>query len=142
MDAISDFKLIDNLSGYDKSNNVSGLSVLDLLPYGVSWLCDGKEKEIVYPDKIIPLLLDDNSGIALIQSPFSKKDNQAYIINPHGDVFLNVGEVIRMREKDAIVNDVYYISNDLFFFFNVNGRDYRIKVDPKSGNVGEVIPSY
>ncbi|WP_323637303.1 hypothetical protein [Pectobacterium polaris] len=142
MDAISNFKLIDNLSGYDKSNNVNGLNVIDLLPYGVSWSCNGKKKEIVYSDKIVPLLLKDNTGIALVKSPFSKKDNQAYIVNSHGDIFWDVGGTIRQHEKDAVISDVYYISDDLFFFFNVNGRDCRIKFYPKTGKIGEVIPSY
>ncbi|WP_409310364.1 hypothetical protein [Pectobacterium sp. B1J-3] len=112
------------------------------MPYGISWLCNENKQEIIYTDKIIPLPLQDNSGIALIKSPFSKEDSQAYIINPHGDICFDIGESIRKNERDAIMSDVYYIFNDLFFFFNVNGCDYRIQVEPKVGIVGEVILSY
>lgn len=142
MDAISAFKLLDNLDGYDKVANPKRLSVFELLPYGITWLCNGRINEIKHNDKIIPLLLKDNDGIALIKSPFNKKDNQAYIMAPFNEIKWNVGGLVRKNIESAIFSDVYYVLNDLCFFVNVGGRDYRFVFEPNTGKIGNLIPSY
>ncbi|MCG8711055.1 hypothetical protein JHU04_004406 [Brenneria sp. 4F2] len=142
MDTISDFKLLDNLGGYDKATNPNRLSVFELLPYGIEWLCGGKINEIKHDDKIIPLLLKGNAGIALIKSPFNKKDNQAYIITPLNEIKWNIGDLVRNDIEGAIFSDVYYVLSDLCFFIHVDGRDYRFVFEPKTGKIGNLILFY
>lgn len=142
MDTISNFKLLDNLDGYDKVGNPNGLSMIELLPYGVTWLCNGKINEIKHNDKITSLLLKNNNGIALIKSPFNRIGNNAYIISPSNEIIWDVGSIIRDGTSEIIFSDVYYVSDELNFFVNVDGRDYRFTFDPKTGQTGKLTPSY
>ncbi|WOA50884.1 hypothetical protein [Dickeya solani] len=142
MDTISDFKLMDSLGGYDKAANPKGLGLFNLLPHGVTWLCNGKRHEIKHGNKIIPLLLKENDGIALIKSPFNKKDNQAYIVTPSNKIKWNVGDLLKKHIEGAIFLDVYFILDELFFFVNLDGRDYRFAFEPKTGEIGKLIASY
>ncbi|CNC62261.1 hypothetical protein [Yersinia similis] len=140
MSVINNFTIIDTLGSYDRKLNPQGLSVLELLPIGISWSYAGKKKEIYDNDKIIPLLLRDSSGIALIKSPFNKVNNKAYILNPDKTIKWDVKRNLNIN--DAIFFDVYYISNDLYFFIYINGGGFRFLFDIESGSIGELIRSY
>jgi len=142
MDSIYNFKLLTNLDGYDAIMNPKGLSVYELLPYGVEWECNGVAYRIKNENKIIPLLLKSNDKIALIKSPFDKKENQALIITSFNEVNWNVSAMIREKNKNAIFTDVYYVFDELFFFVNINNCDYRFSFDTKNGRAGDLIVSY
>ncbi|WP_391529558.1 hypothetical protein [Photorhabdus akhurstii] len=140
MNIISDFKVIDTLDDYDRKRNPQGLSVLELLPTGITWVYAGKRQEIYDDNKLIPLILKDSIGIALIVAPFNKSKNQAYILNPDNSLKWDVKEILNTR--DAIFSDVYYINNELYFFVHINGVDFRFLFDIESGSLGELIQSY
>ncbi|MCL6324721.1 MULTISPECIES: hypothetical protein [Pectobacterium] len=142
MGVISDFKLLDDLGGYDKASNPNRLNVFELSPHGISWLCDGKIYEIRCNEKLIPLVLVGGDGIALIKSPFDKKINNAYIVSPFNEIVWDVGGLVRAKNKDIIFSDVYYVLNELCFFVHVDGCDYRFSFDEKTGRVGNLIKSY
>lgn len=142
MNTIVNFSVLDELGKYDKESNPNKLSVFDLLPTGVSWLYGTKKIEIRDDNKIIPLLLLGDTGVALVRAPFDKDKSQAYILNPAGDIMWNVKGIIDKKIKDIIFHDVYYISDILFFFINVNGCDYRFSFDVDTGIAGEIIKSY
>lgn len=142
MNIINNFKLLDNLDGYDKLSNPMGLNTFQLLPHGVTWLYDGKKNVREHANKIIALPLYNNEGIALIQSPFDKLDNQAFIIKPNNEIKWNISEMIRKKHRGVIFSDVYYITNTLFFFVNIDNLDYRFTFDPETGMFGDLIPSY
>ena len=142
MDTINNFKLLDDLDGYDKVANPNGLNMIELLPHGVTWSCNGKINEIKHNNKIIALLLKNNNGIALVKSPFNKCGNNAYIISPLNEIVWDVGSIIRNDTDKVIFSDVYYISDELNFFINIDVRDYRFTFEPKIGKAGKLTPSY
>ncbi|MGY2969150.1 hypothetical protein ACVWVR_002155 [Ewingella americana] len=141
MRKIRNFKVIDDLVGYDRKLNPQRLSVFDLLPIGLSWECDGKKHEFKHDDKIIALLLNDNDLIALIKAPFNKYKNQAYIINSDGSVKWDVRSLLKEYNNEVIFSDVYYIGQELYFFVNVNNSDFRFLFDVASGTVGKLLQS-
>lgn len=140
MKKINNFNLLHDFEEYEKTTNPKGLSVFDSLPHGVSWLFDENKYEIKYDDKIVALLLQDNQGIALIESPFNQK-NQAYIISPPNEIKFNVGEIARKAFGNIVFTDAYFISNEIFFFVNRDGHDYRFSFEPKNGEIGRLIQS-
>ncbi|MGG7523010.1 hypothetical protein ACQ3G4_16715 [bacterium BS0013] len=142
MDPVNDFKLLNNLDWYDAILNPKGLSIYELLPYGVEWECNGIAYKLENENKIIPRLLKSNDQIALIKSPFDKKENQALIITSFNEVKWNVSTMIREKNKNAIFTDVCYVFDELFFFVNINNCDYRFSFDPKNGRAGDLIVSY
>lgn len=115
MKDIIDFSVLDDLGKYDKESNPRKLSVLDLLPTEVSWLYDDKKIEIRDSNKIIPLLLINDTGVALVKAPFDNDKSEACILKPTDDVMWDVKDVIGDKIIDTIFHDVYYISDILFF---------------------------
>ena len=142
MNVIINFSVLDDLGKYDKESNPRKLSVFDLLPTKVSWLYNAKKIEIKDNNKIIPLLLLNNAGVALVKAPFDKDKSRAYILKPTGKVMWDVKDIIGKKIIDTIFHGVYYISDILFFFVNINGCDYRFSFDVNTGITGELIQSY
>ncbi|AFI88304.1 hypothetical protein F6Q07_18710 [Pectobacterium parmentieri] len=142
MSIISGLKLLDDFGGYERISNPNRLNVFGLSPHGVSWFCDGEVYEIRCNEKLIPLLLVGGDGIALIKSPFDKRNNNAYILSPFNEIIWDVGGLVRKENKDIIFSDVYYVINNLYFFVHVDGCDYRFSFDTKTGEVGSLLQSY
>ncbi|AYH04051.1 hypothetical protein C5E23_00810 [Pectobacterium parmentieri] len=88
------------------------------------------------------MLLVGGDGIALIKSPFDKRNNNAYILSPFNEIIWDVGGLVRKENKDIIFSDVYYVINNLYFFVHVDGCDYRFSFDTKTGEVGSLLQSY
>ncbi|CBG88124.1 hypothetical protein [Citrobacter rodentium] len=142
MNTIVNFNVLDELGKYDKESNPSKLSVFDLLPSGVSWLYGTKKIEIRDHKKIIPLLLLGDAEVALVRAPFDKDKSQAYILSSTGEIMWDVKEIIEKKIKEVVFYDVYYISDILFFFININGHDYRFSFDVSTGIAGDIIQNY
>lgn len=142
MIAITNFKVEDDLGNYDKRLNPNMLSVGELLPKRVSWLHNGKKVTIKDNDSIVPLLLINDNGVALIKAPYDPDKNQAYIIDVAGVVRWNLKSINDVKIKNATFYDVYYISDMLFFFINNEERDYRFSFDVNTGTSGRLLPAY
>lgn len=142
MREIKKYKLLDDLNDYNRMLNPDGLNVFELIPYGVSWEYKGDVKEITCEKKVIPLLLKEEDGIALIKSPFDIESNQAFIISPANEIKWDVSCIINKKIKGAIFTDVYYVLNDLCFFVSLNGCDYRFIFEPNTGGISDLIPTY
>ncbi|MCQ2998298.1 hypothetical protein NLO98_00825 [Pseudomonas syringae] len=142
MSVIENYSVIDNPGSSDRGANPQGLSVRELLPTGVAWSFLGCPYKIENPQKLIPELLVDATGIAVVIAPFDTKENEALIIKPDGDLMWDVRAAAKTVVGQGIFSDVYYVSGQLCFFVNINNLDYRFSFDVVSGTVGELMPSY
>jgi hypothetical protein len=41
--------------------------------------------------------------------------------------------------KDLCIWETHYIENELYYFININGFDYRFSFDSETGKIGELI---
>jgi hypothetical protein len=142
MKKIQEFKLIDRLDGYDKLKNPAALAIFELLPVGISWIYDGSEYHRWCEQKLLGVLTNNQNNIALIEAPFNKQANQAYILNPDGSIKWNVGDILRKESGLLIFSDVYYIGDDLYYFAHLTGRDLRFSFDTTTGIPGKMFNSY
>jgi hypothetical protein len=142
MASIHNYTILDDLGNYDKELNPNRLSVIELLPKGVSWLHNGKKIEIKDDNKIVPVLLLNGDEIALIKAPYDKDQNKAYIIDAEGNIKWDVKDIINKKTSDAIFYDAYYIYDELFFFLNIRNCDYRFSFDTKTGICGNLLQTY
>ena len=116
----------------DTSKEKKGtFTVLDTLPCAITWFYNGTNHRIEHQDKLIPLMLKNNQYVAIVQAPYSKVYNMAYIINGNGEVIWD----------RPLFYDVYYINDSLYFFVVVSNTDYRFEFNPYTGEVGDFIES-
>jgi len=142
MSVIESFSVIDNLGSYDRAANPQGLSVWELLPTGVAWSFLGYSYKIENPHKLIPKLLLDGIGIAVVIAPFNTKENKALIVKSDGDLMWDISAAAKAIVGQGVFSDVYYVAGQLCFFVNINNIDHRFSFDVVSGAVGVLIPSY
>ena len=141
MGDIKNFTANDGLGHYDRESNPQGLSVFELLPKEVSWSFLGHFYKVQSQDKLIPLLLVGEIGVAIVFSPFNAGSNNAMVIKPDGGVMWDVGTCARAFIGGGIFTDVYYVLGQLNFFVNIKNQDYRFSFDVVSGEPGKLIPS-
>jgi hypothetical protein len=91
---IINFKIIEAFEKYDEHKNPLNLSVYDLLPVGVKWNYNGKEYQINNGNKMETLLLKNNQSISIIEEPYNKIKNRAYIINGNNEIQYNVNNLL------------------------------------------------
>jgi hypothetical protein len=149
---ITDFVIIEEHKKYDKVNNPLRLSVYDLMPTGVEWNCNGKKYKIRNGNKITPLLLKDNKHIAIVEESYNIHKNKAYIIDGNNEIKYNIKDLLFQNKSllskyyiyniaDFVVFSAYYINEELYFFVNIRGLDYRFSFDVNHGKYGELIIS-
>ena len=138
---IDNFRVTDNLVGYDKKSNPQRLSVFDLLSRGVTWSYLNKQYEIKDDNGVIPLLLTNCNEIALIKAPFDKSTNRAWIISADSTLKWDISSIINKYYSDAIFYDVYHIDDELYFYIHVNNDDFRFSFDVTSGDIGVLLQS-
>ena len=146
---IRNFATIERFEKYDKIKNHLQLSVNDLLAIGVEWEYNGQKFKLQKGKKIEAVLLKNNKNIAIIEEPFNKIKNKAYIISGNNEVKFNIKELLEKNRskvleynlKEFNFYDAYYINNELYFFVNINGFDYRFSFDIETGECGELISS-
>jgi hypothetical protein len=144
---IIDFTIIEVFEKYDKHKNLLNLSVYDLLPCGIKWNCNGKEYLIKNGNKIDALLLKDNKSISIIEEPYNKIKNKTYIINGNNEIEFNIRNLLFGNKKitleydikDLYIWEAHYIGNELYYFINTNGYDYRFLFDLETGKIGDLI---
>ncbi|MCL2115828.1 MAG: hypothetical protein FWH29_06375 [Methanobrevibacter sp.] len=146
---IRNFATIERFEKYDKIKNHLQLSVNDLLAIGVEWEYNGQKFKLQKGKKIEAVLLKNNKNIAIIEEPFNKIKNKAYIISGNNEVKFNIKELLEKNRskvleynlKEFNFYDAYYINKELYFFVNINGLDYRFSFDIETGECGELISS-
>ncbi|MFJ3456051.1 hypothetical protein ACIPMZ_03660 [Scandinavium goeteborgense] len=138
---IDNFRVTDNLAGYDKINNPQRLSVFDLLSRGVTWSYLNKQYEINDSKGVISLLLTGHNEIALIKAPFDMDANRAWIISADGTVKWDVSNIVKKNCSNTVFYDVYYIDGELYFFIHINNDDFRFSFDVTSGDMGVLLQS-
>ena len=94
-------------------------------------------------NKLIPLVLKDSQHIAIIQAPYNKELNKAYIINGDGNIVWNLTDLLKKQKhlNQFLFSDVYYINNSLYFFIVISNIDYRFEFNLCTGKVGDLIES-
>ncbi len=143
MDKIKNFKSNALLN----LNNEKRLSILERLPSVITWSFKNIEYKIENDNKIIAVLLKNTRQIAIIEAPFEKKYNQAYITNAYGEIDIDISELfirkfasLNLNETFQVI-DVYYIHEDLWFFLIMRNTDFRIKFNVEQMQMGDLIES-
>jgi hypothetical protein len=142
MAIVENYTLLDALGNYDRQNNPLRLSMEQLLPLGFSWTSGGKNYRVDSAQGVVSTLLKGDVGIALIMSPYNKIYNKAAILSPDAGIMWDVSYIAAKMIGDGIFSDVYYVLNELCFFINCNGQDFRFSFDILTGKTGRMIPSY
>jgi len=142
MQLINNFMEVFKDQNYDRINNPNKLPIKDLLPTGIYWSIGNTTHTIVFESCAVVRLLSDMSGIAIveIENETLVKQAHAYIINADGTKRFEI-QLPAWATEDGRFNDVYYIGNDLCFFFFANHEDYRMIVDAGNGNIKDILIS-
>lgn len=123
------------------------LSIIDRLPNTVSWYCDETLFEISNENKVIAVLLNNGNQIAIIESPYNKIANKAYIVDSLGRIVVNIKTLFEetyahlYNVTQAIFTDVYYSNSKLFFFLVLNNVDFRLEMNITEMKLGDLIES-
>jgi hypothetical protein len=141
MSVISDFMELYKDQSYDRINNPNQLPIIDLLPIGISWSggCSKIRLDFINVATVCPL--SDMSGIAIVEmdnAQINKRAN-AYIVNADGDIRFDIK--LPTWAANGIFYDVYYIGDDLCFFFYSDNYDYRMIIDTDSGIIKDILKS-
>lgn len=143
MDKIQKFKLDKSLD----DNGEEQLSIIETLPKAISWLYNDEFYKIENDSKIIAVLLNDEKHIAIIESPFNKKLNKAYVVNGMGEIVMDISNLFMKKyssahhNKPIIFTDIYYINSILNFFLVSNNIDFRLKIDIKTKQILDLTES-
>ena len=142
MPMITEFKEFFKDQNYDRTNNPKQLPINDLLPIGISWSVENNTYRLDLKNGAIVHLLSDMSGIAIVEMENEQlgEVSRACIINACGNVRFEI-QLPAWAIANGRFYDVYYIENDLCFFFFSNNEDYRMIVDAENGNIKDVLKS-
>jgi len=123
---------------YDRINNPQRRSVAELLPCAVSWLDGGRTVRIEFSKNGISCPLADLSGVGIVESPFEREPNRAYVTNSDGSERF---ALMKPSEAgpDALFSDVYYVDGTLCFFLSGRFGDRRIECDATTGQLLKIV---
>jgi hypothetical protein len=136
---VTDFQIIERHPGYDVVNNPLRFTVADLMPIGISWKSNGIFHAIENQDGVIGVLLNDLSGIAVVEAPYHTDNNRAYIVNPDGMIKMQLDSQTNFGRVSFY--EVLYINDHLAFLAATPKGDIRIEVNDKGGiviNIAEI----
>ena len=138
---------IKNFNNRNDENSEEQLSIIDSLTSIISWFYEDKLYKIENEEKIIAVLLKNKIQIAVIEAPFNRLSNKAYVVNGIGEIIMDVYALFikknnsKYQEKSIIFTDAYYIDEELYFFVVINNTDFRMKVDVNNMQLGDLIES-
>lgn len=140
MTKIIDYKLNYFDNNYDRKTNPNKLSVEELSPLGLTWFTKTNTYQINFNNKGSVCILKDSTGFGIIESRKESNDSGiAYILNSNN---LKRFDIKLPNEfKNGIFYDVYYVKDNLCFFFYC-GRDYRAIINENTGQIEDIIMSY
>lgn len=119
---------------YDRANNPLRRSMGELLPIAVSWSDHNRTIRIDFSTNGVACPLADSSGVAIVDCPFAKARNKAYVLNSDGSERFAVAKP-ENDEANAIFSDVYYVNGMLNFFLSGEFGDRRIECDATTGRI-------
>jgi hypothetical protein len=144
---IERFSHIYSNNNYNRTENPDKLNVFELSPLGVSWYYDGQYYEIINDNRVYALLLEEETDIAVVEAPFDRVTNDAYIVDSKGKIIWNVKDLFHTKYKDTI-NGHYILfdyptfeSSNLYFYVTINNIEYRFSFNKLNGNIGRLIES-
>ncbi|GIM57488.1 hypothetical protein CAPN006_18800 [Capnocytophaga canimorsus] len=114
-------------------------------PIGYYWLFNGKKYSIINEDRVIMLSFDNK--LAVIESPFKKSNNKAYLINLDNEILFDISDVFYLEYRTMLLNktyiftDILVVDDKLFFYVNINNTDFRFLVDIRNKKIGKLIES-
>ncbi|WP_139133409.1 hypothetical protein [Pandoraea sp. ISTKB] len=134
MSKLLDFRLDYADPNYDRANNPQRRPVAILLPISVSWCAGSREVTIAFPENGIACPLRDESGVAIIENPFDRCRNKAYVLNVDGTMRCALEKPFDVG-SDAVFSDVYYVNEGLCFFLSGSSGDRRVEYDVATGTI-------
>lgn len=123
---------------YDRTNNPLRRSVEELLPIAVSWSDGRRILRVDFSPAGIACLLGDSSGVAIVDSPFGRAQNKAYVVNTDGSERFILARPANVQ-NDAVFSDVYYVDGLLCFFMSGPSGNRRIECDATTGRTLRVV---
>ena len=119
------------------------LTMLDLLPYAITWESEDRHYRIENQKKLVALILKDKQHMVIIKSPYDKIENDACIIDANSNIIWNLSVLLKQKTgvSNLLFSDVYYIKDSFFLFIIMANHDYRIEFNPITGEFGELIES-
>lgn len=139
MEKVSALNYIESHPGYDKANNPKKLSVEELAPIGIDWFSGKTNKTVLSPFGIGAIALHDSSGIAIVEAPYKRDKNSAYIINSNGSLRCKIENPATL--DSVMFYDAYYDDGALCFFISAHQGDFRLEIDDASGKILKITES-
>lgn len=133
---VTDFRFVDRDPGYDKVNNPLRRTVAELTPAAIAWRSGGVQRDIRSTAGIGGVPLADGSGIAIVEGPYDRTANRAYIVNADGSLRAQVS-VVEGTGKVRFY-DVLYMSGVLTFLAAASDRDVQVRVNESDGAVSSI----
>lgn len=123
---------------YDRANNPQRRPIAELLPSAVSWVDGSRTVRIDFSKNGVACPLADFSGVAIVESPFERERNTAYVANSNGSKRF---ELVKPSDvgADGVFSDVYYVDGILSFFLSGTFGDRRVECDAATGQILGVI---
>ncbi|CAE6837783.1 hypothetical protein [Paraburkholderia haematera] len=136
---IEDFRAVERNLGYANESNPHRLTIAELTPVALTWQSSGVPYSIHNFAGVIGRLLDDASGIAVVEAPYDLSTNQAYIVNADGSLRAQIPAQIGAER--VTFYDVIETKDAVAFLAAAPGRDVRIEVRQADGVVMQVAES-
>lgn len=114
------------------------MTVAQLTPVGVTWWAAGVRHVIRNESGVLGRVLDDASGIAVVEAPFDSSANRAYLVDADGSLRGNVpagGGVERLMFYDVVES----MNGAVAFLAATCGKDVRLEVRQADGAVTRVV---
>jgi hypothetical protein len=113
----------------------------DIVPTTIGWIYEGNPHKIVNKYGIRSVILEQFCCIAVIESIYDEKTNNAYIIENIGTIKWDVKKLVYEQKGDKInyIHSLYFYDNIIYFLFDKSLITYRFSVDPITGEVGNYI---
>lgn len=139
MKQIINYKLNYRDETYDRKNNPQHLNIMELLPIGIEWATNYSNSKIIFTYCSCATYLRNHTGFGIVEFEKYSNKGEAYILNSDNSKRFDI--VLPKEYRDGLFSDVYYVNDDLCFFFYC-GRDYRAIVDENTGKIKDIIMSY
>lgn len=122
-------------------------SVGELLPIGFSWKCKGGVyNRIQESGGLCAILSECDNVIGVVESPYMKGFNSAYVLNGTNQVIWNVSDLFIATYGNKYYGgvgihfvDVRIENETLYFFVNISNCDFRFSINIKTGEIGRLI---
>ncbi|RQR60761.1 hypothetical protein DIE18_13695 [Burkholderia sp. Bp9125] len=131
---VTDYAIIERRPGYDAANNPLRLTVAQLTPVGVTWRADGVQHVIRNESGVIGRVLDDASGIAVVEAPFDPSANRAYLVDADGSL-RRIVPAGSGTERLMFYDVVESVNATVAFLAAASGKDVRLEVREADGTV-------